>query len=334
MTDDNTFTAILLEQDDETISASIQTLDNDRLPEGDVTLAVKYSTLNYKDGLILGGLGKIVRDYPHVPGIDCAGTVISSDNPNFKPGDDVIMTGWRFGEVHWGGLATKARVKGDWLVPLPDGMTLEQSMAIGTAGLTAMLAVMTLQEHGLTPDSKGEVLITGAGGGVGSIATAILAGQGFRVAASTGRAETHDYLKDLGAVSIIDRAELAEAPRGPLASERWSGIIDNVGGEQLGNILASLAYWGSCASVGNAGGIKFTATVIPFLLRGINLLGIDSNTCSIERRTIAWNRLAAELPTDKLESMINRAGLADTLALGGKILQGQVRGRTVIDVNA
>ncbi len=333
MTDDNQFTAILLEQDGESVNASIQTLSDERLPEGDVTIAVKYSTLNYKDGLILGGLGRLVRDYPHVPGIDCAGTVIASDNPGFKPGDDVIMTGWRFGEAHWGGLTTKTRVKGEWLVALPAGMTLEQSMAIGTAGLTAMLAVMALEDHGLTPDNKGEVLITGAAGGVGSIATAILAGHGYRVAAATGRAETHDYLKSLGATSIVERAELAEAPRGPMASERWSGIIDNVGGAQLGNILASLAYWGSCASVGNAGGIKFTATVIPFLLRGINLLGIDSNTCPLEHRSKAWNRLAAELPADKLESMTNRAGLAETLDLGGKILQGQVRGRTVIDVN-
>jgi acrylyl-CoA reductase (NADPH) len=334
MTDDNQFTAILLEQDGDSVNASIQTLDDDRLPEGDVTLAVNYSTLNYKDGLTLGGLGGLVRNYPHIPGIDCSGTVISSDNADFKPGDQVIMTGWRFGEAHWGGLATKARVKGEWLVKLPDGMTAEHAMAIGTAGLTAMLAIMTLEEHGLTPGNKGDVLITGAAGGVGSIATAVLSGLGYRVAASTGRAETHDYLKDLGATTIVDRSELAEKPRGPMASERWSGIIDNVGGDQLGNILTGLAYWGGCASVGNAGGIKFTATVIPFLLRGINLLGIDSNTCPLERRQTAWNRLAKELPTDKLESMINRVGLADTIDLGGKILQGQVRGRTVIDVNS
>lgn len=334
MTDDSQFRAILLEQDGETINAAIHTLDDDRLPEGDVTLGVKYSTLNYKDGLILGGLGRIVRDYPHVPGIDCAATVIASDNPDFKTGDQVIMTGWRFGEAHWGGLATKARVKGEWLVALPDGMTLEHSMAIGTAGLTAMLAVMALEDHGLSPDNKGDVLVTGAAGGVGSIATAILAGLGHRVAASTGRAETHDYLKALGAASIVDRAELAQSPKGPLGSERWSGIVDNVGGAQLGNILPNLAYWGSCASVGNAAGIKFTATVIPFLLRGINLLGIDSNTCPLARRQQAWGRLARELPLDKLESMINRVGLADSLDLGGQILQGQVRGRTVIDVNA
>jgi len=334
MTADNQFTAILLEQADDKVSARVQTMDDDRLPEGDVTVAIKYSTLNYKDGLILNGLGRLVRDYPHVPGIDCAGTVISSDSPDFKPGDDVIMTGWRFGETHWGGFATKTRVKSDWLVPLPAGMSLEQSMAIGTAGLTAMLSLMALEDHGLTPDKEGEVLVTGAAGGVGSIAVAVMSAQGYRVAASTGRADTHDYLKGLGAASIIDRAELAQAPRGPMASERWSGIIDNVGGEQLGNILASLAYWGSCASVGNAGGIKFTATVIPFLLRGINLLGIDSNTCPNDRRTAAWNRLARELPMDKLAQMTSTVGLAGVIDLAGEILQGQVRGRTVIDVNA
>jgi len=334
MTDNNEFTAILLEQDGDAVNASIQTMSDDLLPEGDVTVAIKYSTLNYKDGMIISGIGRLVRDYPHVAGIDCAGMVIASDNADYKAGDEVIMTGWRFGEAHWGGLATKTRVKAEWLVPLPAGMTLEHAMAIGTAGLTAMLAIMALEDHGLKPDNKGEVLVTGAAGGVGSIATCVLSGLGYRVAASTGRAETADYLKDLGATSIVDRSELAEAPRGPMASERWSGIVDNVGGEQLGNIIASLAYWGSCASVGNAGGIKFTATVIPFLLRGINLLGIDSNTCPYERRVEAWDRLVTQLPTDKLEGMINRVGLADTLDLGGKILQGQVRGRTVVDVNA
>lgn len=331
---DTTYRAIVLEEKEEGIEASLQELPNDRLPEGDVTVAVKYSTLNYKDGMIIKGLGKLVRDYPHIPGIDCSGTVIESGSPDYKPGDEVIMTGWRYGETHWGGMCQKTRVKAEWLVPLPDGMTLENSMAIGTAGLTAMLAIMALEDHGLKPDNSGEVLVTGAAGGVGSIATCVLGNLGYRVAASTGRADTHDYLKDLGATTIVDRAELAEAPRGPMASERWSGIIDNVGGEQLGHILASLAYWGSCASVGNAGGIKFSSTVIPFLLRGINLLGIDSNTCPKDRRVAAWSRLAKELPFDKLESMVNRVGLAETLDLGGKILQGQVQGRTVIDVNA
>ncbi len=334
MTDDNQYSAIWLEQDGDDVNASIKNLPADELPEGDVTVAVKYSTLNYKDGMIINGLGKLVRDYPHIPGIDFSGEVIESDNSEYKPGDQVIATGWRNGEIHWGGLCSKTRVKGEWLVPLPEGMTLEHSMAIGTAGLTAMLAVMALEDHGLKPENEGEVLVTGAAGGVGSIAVSILAGLGYRVAASTGREDTHAYLKDLGATTIVDRSELAEAPRGPMASERWSGIIDNVGGEQLGHVLASLAYWGSCASVGNAGGIKFSTTVIPFLLRGINLLGIDSNTCPTERRIAAWNRLVNELPKDKLDGMINRVGLADTIDLGGKILRGQVRGRTVVDVNA
>jgi len=334
MPQDNQFTAILLEQEGDKVKASVQTLDDERLPEGDVTVDVKYSTLNYKDGLILGGLARLVRDYPHVPGVDFSGVVAASDNPAFNPGDEVIVTGWRLGEIHWGGYATRARVKSEWLVPVPDGLDLKRAMALGTAGLTAMLAIMALEEHGLKPDNKGEVLVTGAGGGVGSVAVAVLHHLGYRVAASTGRADTHAYLKDLGATTIVDRAELAVPPKGPMASERWSGIIDNVGGEQLGHILASLAYWGSCASVGNAGGIKFTATVIPFLLRGINLLGIDSNTCPMERRTKAWERLAMELPKDKLDAMTNTVGLAEVIGLGGKILQGQVRGRTVVDVNA
>ncbi len=333
MLDNKEFTAIVLEKEGETIKSSIQTMPDDQLPEGDVTISVKYSTLNYKDGLILTGLGKLVRDYPHVPGIDCAGIVIESDNADYKVGDEVLLTGWRFGETHWGGLTTKTRVKGEWLVPLPKGMTLENAMAIGTAGFTAMLAVMALEEHGLAPSNSGEVLITGASGGVGSIATSLLSELGYRVTTSTGSQRASDYLRDLGANCVIDRSELAELPSGPLAPERWSGIIDNVGGEQLGNILASLAYWGSCASVGNTGGIKFTSTVIPFLLRGINLLGIDSNTCPKERRIRAWDRLVKQLPLDKLESMISRVGLADTIDLAGKILQGGIRGRTVVNVN-
>jgi len=334
MSQDDQFKAILLEQADDKVSASVQDLTDDRLPEGNVTVDVKYSTLNYKDGMILNGLGRIVRKYPHVPGIDFSGVVSASDSPDYKPGDEVILNGWRVGEAHWGGMATKARVHSDWLVPLPDGMTLKQAMSIGTAGYTAMLAIMALEDHGLTPDNNGDVLVTGAAGGVGSIAVSVLSNLGYRVAASTGRADTHAYLSDLGASSIIDRAELAEPPRGPLGSERWSGIIDNVGGDSLGNVLASLSYWGSCASVGNAGGITFSSTVIPFLLRGINLLGIDSNTCPKERRIVAWDRLSKELPMDKLDGMTCTVGLADTIDVADQILQGQVRGRTVVDVNA
>ena len=331
---ENTFTALLLEEDDGTVSNSIQTLDDNQLPDGDVTVAVTHSTLNYKDGMIIQGIGRLVRNYPHIPGIDFAGTVIDSQSDAYKPGDQVILTGWRVGEVWWGGFATKARVKADWLVPLADGLSLQQSMAIGTAGFTAMLAIMALEDHGLTPEKDGNVLITGAAGGVGSVATAILANLGYRVAASTGREETHAYLTGLGGTEIITRAELAEPPKGPLAKERWSGIIDSVGGEGLGNILPSLAYWGSCASVGNAGGIKFTATVIPFLLRGINLLGIDSNTCPKERRLQAWERLSRELPLDKLDALTETVKLAEVADLSGKILQGQVQGRLVIEMGA
>jgi acrylyl-CoA reductase (NADPH) len=332
MTDENQFTALVLEEDDEhKVTAAIQTLDNDRLPEGDVTVGVEYSSLNYKDGMIVQGIGRLVREYPHVPGIDFAGTVEQSDSPDCKPGDRVLLNGWRVGEIHWGGFATRARVKGDWLVPVPDGLTTEQCMAIGTAGYTAMLAVMALEEHGLTPDSEGEVLVTGAAGGVGSVAVSILANLGYRVAASTGREETHDYLKDLGAAAIVGREELTEPPKGPLGAERWSGIIDSVGGPTLHTALASLRTHASCAAVGLASGFKLETTVMPFLLRGISLLGIDSNTCPKERRLTAWARLAKELPLDKLAAATNTASLADIPDWAGKILQGQVRGRTVID---
>jgi len=334
MSDASQFTALVLEQDEEgKVSNSIQTLDNDRLPEGDVTVAVKYSTLNYKDGMIVNGLGRLVRDYPHVPGIDFAGVVEDSASPDYKPGDEVILTGWRVGEIHWGGFSTRARVKSDWLVPLPDGLSLQQSMAIGTAGFTAMLAIMTLEEHGLTTENEKDVLITGAAGGVGSIATAILGNLGYKVAAATGREETHAYLKGLGATTIVGREELQEKPRGPLSGEKWAGCIDSVGGEMLGNVLPSIAYWGTVASVGNAGGIEFSSNVLPFLLRGINLCGIDSNTCPKSRRLVAWDRLARELPLDKLDGMSNVAALAELPDLAGKILRGQVQGRTVVDVN-
>ncbi len=331
---DTEFKALLLSTDaDGKVSSSFETLGNDRLPEGDVTVAVKYTTLNYKDGMILNGIGKLVRDYPHVPGIDFSGVVEQSAHPDYKPGDEVILTGWRVGEVHWGGFATRARVKGDWLVPLPKGLTLEQSMAIGTAGFTAMLAIMTLEEHKLTPDADKEVLVTGGAGGVGSIAVSVLANIGYKVAASTGRAEQHDYLKSLGATTIVDRDELVTPPKGPLARERWAGAIDNVGGPTLHHVLATLGYWGACASVGNAGSFKLDTTVLPFLLRGINLCGIDSATCPKARRVEAWGRLAKQLPLDKLEAVTNRAGFAELPALAGQILKGQVRGRMVIDVN-
>lgn len=328
------FRALVLENEEGKVNSSVKTLSDEALPPGDVTVHIAYSDLNYKDGMVVKGLGRLVKAYPHVPGIDFSGIVESSESPRFKPGDEVILTGWRVGEVHWGGFAGKARVKSEWLVPLPDGMTLRQAMAVGTAGLTAMLAVMRLEDHGLRPENQGEVLVTGAAGGVGSVAIALLANLGYRVAAVTGRPDTSDYLKGLGATTIVDRKELEAPLKAPLGPERWSGAIDNVGGPSLGNLLASLCYWGSCASVGNAAGIKFEATVIPFLLRGINLLGIDSATCPTDRRTQAWQRIAADLPMDKLETISREVPLADVPAEAERILKGQVRGRTVVDVRA
>ncbi len=333
MTGQDSFTTLLLEETEDGVSASIKELGESALPEGDVTVAVQYSSLNYKDGMVLNGLGKLVRTYPHVPGVDLAGTVMQSDSPNYKAGDEVILTGWRVGEAHWGGYATRARVKSDWLVPKPAGLSLKECMAIGTAGFTAMLAVMALEDHGLTPDADGEVLVTGAAGGVGSVAVSILAHLGYEITASTGRDETHAYLKDLGATSIIDRAELAAPPRGPLGKERWSGAIDNVAGSTLTSLLASLGYGASCAAVGLAGGPKLDSTVIPFLLRSVNLLGIDSVMCPTARRIDAWTRLARDLPRNKLLAATHTAGLADVPELGGRILRGQVRGRTVIDLS-
>ena len=328
------FRALVLNEAGGKVSSSLATMPDDALPAGDVVVRIAYSDLNYKDGMVVKGLGRLVKTYPHVPGIDFSGVVESSESPKFRPGDKVILTGWRVGEIHWGGYAGKARVKSEWLVPLPEGMTLRQAMAVGTAGFTAMLAVMSLEEHGLRPENKGEVLVTGASGGVGSVAVALLANLGYRVAAVTGRRDTHDYLKELGAATIVDRAELETPSKAPLGPERWSGAIDNVGGASLGNVLASLCYWGSCASVGNAAGIKFEATVLPFLLRGINLLGINSATCPIDRRLKAWRRIARDLPMDKLETMTRVVSLSDVPAEAERILKGQVRGRTVVDVNA
>ena len=327
------FKALVLDEAEGKVSSRIATLEDSALPAGDVVVAVHYSDLNYKDGMIVNGIGKLVRRYPHVPGIDFSGIVESSESPDYKPGDEVILTGWRVGEIHWGGYATKARVKADWLVPLPEGMSLKQAMAIGTAGFTAMLALMALEEHGLKPENKGEVLVTGASGGVGSIAVALLANLGYRVAAATGSAEAAAYLKELGAASIVGRDEL-ESAKGPLGPERWSGVIDNVGGKILGNVIPSICYWGSCAAVGNASGIEFTTSVLPFLLRGVNLLGIDSATCPKERRLIAWPRLARELPLDKLEAMASVVPLSEVPTVAGRILKGEITGRTVVDVRA
>jgi acrylyl-CoA reductase (NADPH) len=326
------FKALLIDKGADAVTASVRELDEASLPPGKVTVAVEYSSLNYKDGLVVTGGGGLVKQYPHVPGIDFAGSVLRSDDPAYKPGDKVVLTGWRVGEVQWGGLAQKVSVNGDWLVPLPAGLTTRQAMAIGTAGFTAMLAVMALESHGLTPLS-GEVLVTGAAGGVGSIATAILARLGMQVVASTGRADTHEYLKSLGATAIVDRSPFAEPAKRPLESERWAACIDSVGGNTLARVLAQMKYAGSVAAVGLAGGARLEHTVIPFLLRGVNLLGIDSVLCPISRRISAWTRLRTDLPLDKLGTMIVDCTLRDVPRLAADILQGKVRGRVVVDVN-
>ncbi len=314
-------------------SAAVEDLDEALLPEGEVTVAVDHSTLNYKDGLCLGAGGGLVKVWPHVPGVDFAGHVLDSSDPRFRPGDGVILTGWRVGEARWGGYAEKARVRADWLVPLPDGMTTRTAMAIGTAGLTAMLALMALERHGLAP-GQGPVLVTGAAGGVGSVAIALLAGAGYEVAAVTGRPEAADYLRTLAATSIVPRADLAEVVKRPLESETWAGAIDAVGGAMLARLLGQMRYGASVAAVGLAGGADLPASVIPFLLRGVNLLGIDSVMQPIPARRAAWDRLAHDLRSEVLERMIRPAGLGDLPALGAAILKGQVRGRVVVDVRA
>ncbi|MCE2931955.1 MAG: oxidoreductase [Hyphomicrobiales bacterium] len=327
------FQALLVDKlADGQVKAMVTTLEDGALPpEGNVTVRVEYSTVNYKDGLCITGGGGLVRSYPHVPGIDFAGTVEASDDARYKPGDKVVLTGWRVGETWWGGYAEKARVKADWLVPLPAGLTTRQAMAVGTAGFTAMLAVMALEAHGLAP-AKGEVLVTGAAGGVGSVATAILAKRGYAVAAVTGRPEQEDYLKGLGASRIVPRAELADAPTRPLDRETWAGCVDNVGGTMLARVLSQMKYIGSVAAVGLAGGANLPTTVIPFLLRGVNLLGIDSVMKPYADRIIAWKRIAEELPLDKLEAMIVPAKLHDLPELGKAILAGQTRGRVVVEI--
>ena len=325
------FRALLLEKDDSgQAKARVTDLQDSDLPPGEVTVAVEYSTLNYKDGLCLSPTGGgLVRTWPHVAGIDFAGTVEQSEDPRYRPGDRVVLTGWRVGEVHWGGYAQKARVKADWLVPLPEGLTTRQAMAVGTAGFTAMLAVMALEDHGLTP-AQGEVLVTGAAGGVGSVAVALLAHLGYAVAAVTGRPETEGYLRDLGASRIVPRADLAETVKRPLESETWAGCVDAVGGAMLARVLGQMKYGASVAAVGLAGGAGLPATVIPFLLRGVNLLGIDSVMKPYDARLRAWGRIAQDLPMEKLEAMIHPATLADLPALGAQILQGGVQGRVVV----
>ena len=323
--------AILINKDDAGYRAEVTDVDEAQLPDGDVTVAIEYSTLNYKDSLAITGSSPVVRNFPMVPGIDFAGVVEQSDNPEFKPGDKVLLNGWGVGETHWGGLAEKARLKGDWLIHLPEAFTSKQAMGIGTAGYTAMLCVMALQKNGVTPD-QGEIIVTGAGGGVGSMAIAILAKLGYTVVASTGRPSEADYLKSLGAKSIIDRADLSEKGR-PLGKERWAGGIDAVGSHTLANICASVKYGGTVAACGLAQGFDLPATVMPFILRGITLTGIDSVYRPKKDRIEAWNRLATDFDLHHIEAMVTEYPLADAIQMAADQMQGKTRGRVVINVN-
>ena len=329
------FHALVVNKDEESgkTSAAVEEISVNQLPKGDVTVAVEYSTVNYKDGLCIGPGGGLVRKYPHVPGIDFAGTVEASDDDRYAPGDKVVLTGWRVGEMHWGGYSQKVRVKADWLVPLPAGLDTRHAMAVGTAGFTSMLAVMALEDHGLDT-GDGPVLVTGAAGGVGSVAVAILAKLGYEVAGVTGRPETADYLKSLGASQIVAREEINETVKRPLEAETWAGCVDAVGGAMLARVLGQMKYGASVSAVGLAGGAGLPATVIPFLLRGVNLLGIDSVMQPYENRVRAWDRIAKDLPMDKLDAMVQPATLSDLPQLGADILKGQVKGRVVVDVNA
>jgi len=325
------FNAIVINKDEAGYRAALTQLDDTALPEGDVTVRVAYSTLNYKDGLAITGRSPVVRRFPMVPGIDLAGTVEASSHPGWQVGQAVVLNGWGVGEGHWGGLAQRARLKGDWLVPLPEAFTPAQAMAIGTAGYTAMLCVMALERHGVTPE-RGEVVVTGAAGGVGSVAVALLSRLGYTVAAVTGRPQEADYLCTLGAQTILDRAEMA-APGKPLGKERWAGGIDTVGSHTLANVCAQTRYRGAVAACGLAGGMDLPATVAPFILRGVTLTGVDSVMCPHAERLQAWQRLARDLDVHLLASMTREIGLAEALDVAPALLAGQVRGRVVVDVN-
>jgi acrylyl-CoA reductase (NADPH) len=325
-----TFKAIRIDKGEKGQTVGLVDFDENELMDGDVTVAVEWSTVNYKDGLAITGKAPVVRRFPMIPGIDFVGTVESSANPEWKAGDRVILNGWGTGETHLGAYAEKSRVKGEWLVPLPAGMTGREAMAIGTAGYTAMLAVMALEDRGVTPD-RGPVVVTGAAGGVGSVAIALLAKLGFHVVASTGRPQEGDYLKGLGAKELIDRAELA-APGKPLGKERWAGGVDSVGSTTLANILATTKYGGAVAACGLAGGMDLPTSVAPFILRGVSLMGIDSVMCPQARRRQAWKRLASDLDRSKLGTIASEIGLADVIATGQAILDGKIRGRTVVKI--
>jgi acrylyl-CoA reductase (NADPH) len=323
------FNAVLIERDERPHRASFTALEEGRLPAGDVTVRVDYSTLNYKDALAITGRAPVVRQFPMVPGIDFAGSVDRSADPSYKTGDRVLLNGWGVGEHHWGGLAQLARVKGEWLIPLPAAFTARQAMAIGTAGYTAMLCIIAIERHGVTPES-GEILVTGAAGGVGSVAVAVLAKLGFRVAAVTGRPAEADFLKRLGAVEVLDRSLFA-SPGKPLAKERWAGAIDVVGSHTLANVCASMRYRGVVAACGLAGGLDFPATVAPFILRGITLAGVDSVMCPRVERLAAWRRLSQDLDMAKLEFLTEEIGLSQVIDRATGFMEGRIRGRIVVD---
>ena len=325
------FKAILIEKDDAGYRAGLKEIDETQLPEGDVTVRVSHSTLNYKDGLAITGKGPVVRKFPMIPGVDLVGSVEESSHPEYRVGDSVVLNGWGVGEVHWGGLAQKARLKGDWLVPLPQRFTPRQAMAIGTAGYTAMLCVLALERHGVTPD-QGEILVTGAAGGVGSVAVAVLSRLGYTVVGVRGRPEESDYIKNLGATEVLDRSAFS-SPGKPLARERWAGAVDVVGSHTLANVCATTNYRGVVTACGLAGGMDFPATVAPFILRGVTLVGIDSVMCPRPDRLVAWQRLGTDLDISKLSLITNEIGLDEVIPTATKLLDGQVRGRVVVDVN-
>jgi len=326
------FKGIVVEKDEAGYRATLRDIDEAQLPEGDVTVRVSHSTLNYKDALAITGRGPVVRKFPLVPGIDLVGTVEETNHPEYRAGDSVLLNGWGVGEGHWGGLAQKARLSGEWLVPLPERFTPQQAMAIGTAGYTAMLCVLALERHGVTPD-QGEIVVTGAGGGVGSVAVALLSKLGYAVVGVTGRPEERDYIKSLGATDVLERSTFA-MPGKPLGRERWAGAVDVVGSHTLTNVCATTKYRGVVTACGLAGGMDFPATVAPFILRGVTLAGIDSVMCPRADRLVAWQRLATDLDIAKLGLIANEIGLTDVIPTATRLLDGRVRGRVIVDVNA
>ncbi len=327
------FSALLVNRsEDKKISSSLETIEESQLPEGDVVVDIDYSTLNYKDALAITGAAPVIRNYPMVPGIDFSGTVVESSHANWKAGDKVILNGWGVGEMHWGGLSQKAKVNGDWLIGLPKGLSTYQAMAIGTAGYTAMLCVMALQDQGVKPED-GEILVTGANGGVGSFAIAILSAHGYDVVASTGRPQESAYLTELGAKECIDRSEMSE-PGKPLGKERWAGVVDCVGSHTLANACATTKYGGTVAACGLAQGFDLPATVMPFILRGVTLAGVDSVNAPISLRQDAWDNLAETLKPETFEAVVEKIALSDAIETAGKLLKGEVRGRVVVDVNS